>query len=301
MIGAPFQAWSPTRVRGRRDGTRNPNPSPVSDLAPNLRNRRLAEWEFAQGATEVASTPPNLQLARWNLCNLHCVYCRDHRPGTDFPRYRVSDGRWRELLQMVPQTEVVSFFGISEFLIDPQFFELLELAGRHAATLTINTNATVCTTRHLEALGSYPGALNLVFSIDAATPEVYRRLRGADFWEVLANVRRILACRAGSRERTHSVMSFVITKTSVGDMVGGVWLAKALGVDGIRFNRLHEYDKLDWRVQAADGSTFDYREEACSRFPEEFDRQIAAVQRAAATAGIAADIPAPIGGGAAAP
>lgn len=271
------------------------------ELAPNRRNRLLAEWEFAQGASEVASTPPNLQLARWNVCNLHCVFCRDHRPGSDFPRYRVDDARWSELLELVPRTEVVAFFGISEFLVDPQFFELLELAGRHAARLTIHTNATVCTERHLEAIARYPGGLNLAFSIDAASPEVYRRLRGGDFWQVLENIRKILHCRRERRDLTHSAVSFVITKSSVGEMVGAVWLAKALGVDSISFVRLHEYGGLDWRVQAADGSTFDYREEVCSRFPEEFDRQVAAAHRAAALAGIAADIPAPIGGGAPAP
>lgn len=267
----------------------------MPELRPNLRNRLLAEWEFAQGKPAVASTPPNLQIARSNACNFHCVYCRDHRPGNDYPRYRLSDERWRELLALVPATEVISFFGISEFLVDPQFFDLLELAGRHHATLTINTNASVCTERHVAALARYPGKINLVFSIDAATPEVFLRLRGADFWEVLGNVRRLVASRAACRDRTDCILTFVITRSSVRDMVGAVWLTKALGLDGIRFYRLHEYPGLDWRATAADGSTFDYLEETCSRFPEEFDRQVAAARRAAVAAGIRAEIPGPIG------
>jgi MoaA/NifB/PqqE/SkfB family radical SAM enzyme len=261
-------------------------------LRANQENRYLAYWEFIRGRPAVASTPPNLQIARNNVCNFHCVYCRDHFPGNTFPRHHVSEERYRELLDLVPRTDVVSFFGISEFTVDPRFFELVELAASAGATLTINTNGSVCTPRHVDVLARYPGRLNLVFSIDAATPAVFLRMRGADFWRVLANVRDYVRGLAARRDRTSLVFTFVVARSSLADMVPALYLARTLGFDEIRYYLLHEYDGMDWKTVAADGRTFDYRDECVSGFVDEYARARAEVVRAADLLGFGIELPA---------
>lgn len=261
-------------------------------LRPNQVNRYLAYWEFWRGQATVESTPPNLQIARNNVCNFRCVYCRDHFPGSTFPRHHVSEERFDELLALVPRTDVVSFFGISEFTADPRFFELVELAAQAGATLTINTNASVCTTRHVEALARYPGRLNLVVSVDAATPAIFRRLRGADFWQIVANIRAYLRGLEGRRDRSSVVFTFVVMRTNLGDMLPALYLARTLGFDEVRYYLLHEYEGMEWQTVAADGSSFDYRQERVSLFPEEFRRVRADVARAADLLGFPVELPA---------
>ena len=261
-------------------------------LRLNQWNRHLADWEFRRGATEVRSTPPSIQIARNNVCNFRCVYCRDHFPGNDFPRHHVSEERFQELLDLVPRCDVVSFFGISEFTVDPRFFELVELAASAGATLTINSNGSVCTPRHVETLARYPGRLNLVFSVDAATPAVFRRLRGGDFWRVLENLRTYVGGMQARRDRTELVFTFVVTRTSIGDMLPALYLARTLGFDEVRYYLLHEYQGLDWKTVDPDGVPFDYLEERVSTIVDAYRRAHDEVEAAARLLGFRIELPA---------
>jgi MoaA/NifB/PqqE/SkfB family radical SAM enzyme len=256
-------------------------------------NKYLALWEFVHGVDEVRSTPVTLQIARTNACNFKCVYCSDHRAGNQIPRATISDAVWQELVEIVDRAVVLAFHGVSEFMIDKDFFSIVAGCAAAGSMLSLNTNGSVCTEKHLAALGSYPGTINMNFSLDAAPPEMYGRIRGWDFLRVLVNVRAYVRCCQSRRDRTLITVSFVITRTNVGEMVPFVYLAKALDVDGIHFWRLHEYQGLDWRVDTSDGAVFDYQEETTSNFLEEYNRQIENARRVAEIVGIDAELPHP--------
>src|SRR5688572_12203376 len=49
---------------------------------------------------------------------------------------------------------------------------------------------------------------------------------------------------------TWIVLSFVITRTSVQDMMPFVFLGKSLKADEVKYYRLHEYEGLDWSITA---------------------------------------------------
>lgn len=264
------------------------------DLRLNQRNKYQALWEFAHGTSDVATTPPNLQIARSNLCNFKCVYCIDHREGNTVPRTVNEGATWQMLLGLIPRSESLAFHGISEFMIDLEFFDTVRRCAEAGATLSINTNGSVCTPKHVEALAAYPGALLMNFSMDAATPETFMRIRGWDFWRVVRNIKTYVE-RFASREHFTSVtMSFVITKSSVADMLPMVLLAKALRVDGVKYYRLHEYAGLDWRIQAKAGGAFDYREESTYAFSQEYNRAVENTRQAAELLQVNIELPATI-------
>jgi MoaA/NifB/PqqE/SkfB family radical SAM enzyme len=253
----------------------------TDEIRPNQRNRYQALWEFAHGIAAVESTPPNLQLARSNTCNFKCVYCIDHRTGNQIPRTQLEGRTWDDLLALIPRSATLAFHGISEFMVDPEFFDIVARCAAAGATLSINTNGSVCTTRHLEVLAEYPGGLQINFSLDAATPETFLRIRGQRFWRIVRNIRTYVERFEARPHKAHVTLSFVITKSSVEDMVPFVYLAKALKVDGVKYYRLHEYEGLDWRIETKDGGTFDYRQETTANFAEAYNRAVESTREAA--------------------
>lgn len=264
------------------------------ELRLNQRNKYQALWEFAHGVAEVRTTPPYLQIARSNLCNFKCVYCIDHRVGNQIPRTTNEGETWQRLLALIPRSESLAFHGISEFMIDPEFFDIVERCAKAQTTLSLNTNGSVCTPKYLDALGEYPGPLMMNFSMDAATPETYLRIRGWDFWRIVRNIKTYVQRFETRRARTSLTMSFVITKSSVKDMMPMVLLAKALKVDGVKYYRLHEYSGLDWRIEAKAGGTFDYREETTIKFSDDYNREVENTRRAAELLDLYIELPAAI-------
>jgi MoaA/NifB/PqqE/SkfB family radical SAM enzyme len=268
-------------------------PASRDELRSFQENKYLALWEFVRGVDEVRSTPVTLQIARTNSCNFKCVYCSDHRVGNQIPRNSIADSVWTDLSDVLARAEVLAFHGVSEFMIDKDFFSIVAACAAAGGMLSLNTNGSVCTQRHLDVLENYPGTINMNFSVDAATPETFTRIRGWDFLRVLDNVRAYVRCFRSRRDRTLVTLSFVITRANVREMVPFVYLAKALDVDGIHYWRLHEYHGLDWNVEAKDGYRFDYRKETTDNFVEEYNRQIEYARRAAEIVGIDAELPHP--------
>ncbi|HWC99681.1 MAG TPA: radical SAM protein [Candidatus Sulfopaludibacter sp.] len=266
----------------------------MSDLRPNQTNKYRALWELAHGKATVVSTPPKLQFARNNVCNFKCVYCSDHRPGNQIPRNHLEGEVWQNLVKLIPQSEQLAFHGISEFFVDTEFFDILGRSAAAGATLRLNTNGSVCTPRHLDALANYPGYLNINFSLDAATPETFLRIRGQDFWKIVQKIKSYMDRFESRRSESWITLSFVINRSNVKEMLPFLFLAKALKVDGVTFYRMHEYESLDWKVDAKQGGVFDYREECTGKFADEYNRELENVRQAAALFGVQVDLPAPV-------
>ena len=261
-------------------------------LRANQKNRYRALWESAHGIAEVDSSPASLQFAKSNTCNFKCVYCIDHRVGNQIPRTRIEGAAWQNLLDLIPRSSELGFHGISEFFTDPDFFDLLRRSAEAGAALSLNTNGSVCTPRHIEALANYPAPFCITFSLDAATPETFLRIRGQDFWRILGNIKAYVDAFAGRRDRCLICLSFVINRSSVQEMLPFVFLAKSLQVDSVTFFRLHEYEGLDWQVDTKHGGVFDYRQECVGSFRAEYNRELKRARQAAEVLGVAGEWPA---------
>jgi len=260
-------------------------------LRPNQKNKYRALWEFTHGVTVVDSIPTALQIARSNTCNFKCVYCADHRPGNTLPRNKLEGQTWDNLLALIPKADILAFHGISEFMIDPDFFDLVQRCADAQATLFINTNGSVCTPKYVDLLAAYPGQLNMNFSIDAATPETFKRVRGWNFFRVLQNIKTYVERFETRRDKTQLTLSFVITKSNAHEMVPFVFLAKALKVENIHYYRLSEAANQDWRAETLGGGIFDYRQECTSTFVSEYNRAVEATRRVAEMLGVTIQLP----------
>lgn len=263
-------------------------------LRANQLNKYRAQWELATGIASVRTIPAQLQIGLSNTCNLKCVYCGDHRIGNDVPRSKLEGQTWDNMLRLIPRAEWLAFHGISEFMMDPKFFDVVRLCADTGATLFINTNGTICTPKYLEALANYPNKLSMNFSVDAATPETFSRIRGWHFWRVIRNIKTYVDRFESRQNGTALTLSFVISKSNVHEMVPFVFLAKALKMKNVVFYRLHEYEGFTWRVETKSGGAFDYREECTGAFVEQYNREIENTRKAAELLNVEVALPAAV-------
>lgn len=261
-------------------------------LRTNQINEYRALWEYAHSELTVASTPPGMQISRSNTCNFNCVYCTDHRKGNNVPRSKLADGAWDDLLALIPNSKAVAFHGISEFMMDPEFFDIVQRCAEAGTDLRLNTNGSVCTPKYVKALTAFPNPIIIDFSLDAASSDTFSRIRGWDFWRVIKNIRTYVEAFEERRAPTWMTLSFVITKSSVHEMLPFLYLGKALKMDALIYYRLHEYEGLDWRVETKNGGVFDYREEITSNFAVAYNNGISEVRKAADLIGMRVELPA---------
>lgn len=263
-----------------------------SEPRDNQRNRYRAMREFARGVAVVQTTPPNLQIARTNRCNFKCAYCFDHRVGNTAPRVEIADDVWKGLRGMIPASTSMAFHGVSEFLIDPEFLDIVAECAAAGIELSINTNGSVCTPKHVEAFATYPHRLYFNVSIDAATEPTYQRIRGWDWPRLLRNIETYVAAFARRPAPTKTTLSYVIFASNLHETAAVVRLAHSLGVDGVKFYRLHEYSGMDWVVPTRHGGDWDYHHEHTSRVQDEYDAAVDAAAAAARELGVAIELPA---------
>src|SRR5690606_37732416 len=111
----------------------------------------------------------------------------DHRVGSTVPRSELTADSWADLLRLIPRSTSMAFHGISEFLIDPEFFAIVERCAAAGIELSINTNGSVCRPKHTAAFVDYPPPLYFNVSIDAASEPTFPRIRGWDWERLMRN------------------------------------------------------------------------------------------------------------------
>lgn len=186
----------------------------------------------------VPTLPRSLYLESTNRCDSRCQTCirtfRSLEPPADLTLERV-----RAIVAQLPALERVVLHGIGEPLLNPEIFDIVaELKGRGAIVL-FNSDAiglTEARTRRLLASGLDEYRV----SMDAATAETYRRIRGVDrFARVVANLQRLLALRRQNGQTTPRVsLWFTATQVNLEELPAFVQLAAAVGADEVYVQRL---------------------------------------------------------------
>lgn len=204
-------------------------------------------------------------------CNLKCESCRD--------RYITSptNGKRAEELKEIIRTQVLSLCdeaaiaSYGEIFFSKHYREIVSMDefARNVKTLFILTNGILFTEDQWRWLRSvYRNEVQVSVSIDAATEETYRKLRGGDFQKLLDSLRFISALRKKD-EITFWGINFVIQRANYREIPEFIRLGTELGVDTIYFGHLD-----NWGTYAKD----EYRERtmfdlnAPRRPNEEFQR-----------------------------
>ena len=230
---------------------------------------------FEQRALALDNLPTRLTIETTAICNLRCVMCPHSIDAVQRPNHMPLEILER-LVEPMANAERAQLHGIGEPLASPALWRAIENNYFSAdAALTINTNLTLLNARRLKKLMEIEAKLTLNVSLDAATPRTYRRIRGGEMEEVLANIRRLLAER---RDADHPAIwiNMTLMRENIGEAPAFVELGKALGVDAVCFwhlNRLSDSEMARYSVER-DGWRFEYVEQGLWNHPALSDQML---------------------------
>ena len=170
----------------------------------------------------VATLPRSLYLETTNRCDSKCQTCirtfRSLEPPADLTLEQV-----KAITEQFSVLERVVLHGIGEPLLNREIFEIVAYLKTRAATVLFNSDAISLTaTRALRLIQS--GLDEYRVSLDAATRQTYRRLRGVDqFDRVVANVRRLVQLERGrSRSAPRVSLWFTASRANLDELLAFV-------------------------------------------------------------------------------
>jgi len=182
--------------------------------------------------------PDELYLEVTNRCNLKCTTCPQSW-GMSEDSADLTPETARELLSQLPTVRRVVLHGIGEPTLNPRLAEIIAVVKERGAYALFNTNALLLRGRLLETL--VKSDLDEVrISVDAATPETYQLVRGADmFSRVIANAAALNETKARLGATTPRVSLWMTgMKSNIRELPELVRVAARAGIAEVYVQRL---------------------------------------------------------------
>ena len=180
-------------------------------------------------------------------CNARCLYCCSHNGESGNPISIIP------YIQQLEQRELISkdcFFdyGGGESTLDPFFAENVMYIAEKNYMLRVNTNAFEFSELLSNIIGNHTDYYIRV-SIDAGTPETYRKLKGFDkYYDVWNNVERYMS------HNSNVMVKYVLCETNCGksDIEGFVNCCKEFKVKEVYIDIDHgayaAKDNMGWSI-----------------------------------------------------
>lgn len=240
-------------------------------------NKKLNEDEAAAGKTVLQSKPITFNLDLIGVCNMKppCGMCLNWVDDTG-PRHHpglTAADLWTFGNPLRLAWEVINC-SIGEPLILKDLLPVVELLSSWEKPFGINSNGLALAPRLTDRLKPFFEILTITFSVDAATPETYAKIRGPHFLKVIENIayygeERRKTFPEGTASKTGMVM--LPMKVNRHEVSGFIRLAAWLGMDVVELRQLNDLSG-EWKVDKG-GFLFDYQEQILSPLELEEVRQ----------------------------
>lgn len=188
--------------------------------------------------TIVPTLPRSLYLEATNRCDSECQTCirtfNTLEPPKDLTLAEV-----QRLVEQFPVLERVVLHGIGEPLLNKQIFEIVAYLKAKRITVLFNSDAISLTQKRAAQLIE-SGLDEYRVSMDAATRDMYAKIRGVDQFErVLRNVGYLVALQQQQGCNTPRVsLWFTTLKANLDELPAFIRLAARLGVPEVNAQRL---------------------------------------------------------------
>ncbi len=199
-------------------------------------------------------------------CNLDCIMCSARQRVSKLSKENLSPERFEHILTQLPKLRYVSFMGLGEPLMNPHFFELLDIAQSKNIKASVITNGTLLDENNLKRLND--NLVKVYVSIDTPSPEKFERIRrGAKLSEVMENIKRLKK----SKPKVNLCILVLLMKETIEDLPELVKLAKSIDVECIGVNHILSLDKHnDERLVTSDTSEAKYYLEKAEDLAKEY-------------------------------
>lgn len=256
--------------------------SPSELKLPNLNstienlniNRQLGINEYESGITLLQSTPSLLTIETTSRCNLRCVMCPHGINAVDRPKH-MNESLAKKLQKFLNRGKHVQLHGIGEPLNSPIFWEMLESISEDCDA-SINTNLTTPDINKLHKL-SVSNIKVINVSLDAARPETYQKIRGANLSSCLENIKTLVSLVKQSKTKKNIYINMTLMKSNINEIIEFLDLAKNYEVDGVWLWHLNKWpdQEMSRYVVKRDGWIFDYSKEGLWNYPTLSNQKIA--------------------------
>ena len=179
-------------------------------LPRSLKNRARVTRSYLLRRPSLGAFPLEIQIGITNYCNLDCAFCPQGQ--SERPRGFMALDLFDSLVEqaaMYVDTVDLSFDG--EPFLHPKWAECVQACHRHGVRAMLETNALLMK----EALAREVlevGVDSITFSIDAASPEMYKKLKPrGDYARVVRNVEGFLRLARTRKRRPYIQLQFVST------------------------------------------------------------------------------------------
>jgi MoaA/NifB/PqqE/SkfB family radical SAM enzyme len=173
-----------------------------------LENKKLNQSEIEGGKAILDSKVTSLVVTLTTRCNLDCIMCEEKKIPWDIPERTI-----KEIISLFPYLEQIIWQG-GEVLILDYFKDFLEEARRHPNLYqSIITNGLAVNEKLAPML--VRDNMELTFSIDAATKELYETIRkNASFDGLLESIKLVNVLRKKQELKNMSFRMHVVVMNS---------------------------------------------------------------------------------------
>ncbi len=194
--------------------------------------------EVLESALPRRPLPEEVYLEVTNRCNLKCTTCPQSW-GMSEESADLTPERAAALLSQLPAVRRVVLHGIGEPTLNPRLAEIIAVVKARGAYALFNTNALLLRGRLLAGLVK-SGLDEVRISVDAATPETYRLVRGADmFSRVIANAAALNRTKRELDSPSPRVSLWMTgLKSNIRELPELVRIAHSSGIDEVYVQRL---------------------------------------------------------------
>ena len=209
-----------------------------------------------------------------NACNQSCPHCFGFDPQRDGARLSWDDAR--RIIDSAVEAGVrgLTFTGGGEPLVNPETPRAVAYAAKLGLDVGFITNAQALPAAAADIL--LGGCVWLRVSLDAATPEVFRRTHGGgpeQFARVLDNIRLLVRRKAETGSRTTLGLGFLTSPGTAADIYGFAALGRELGVDYAQYRPLLRR-RGEAEIDYSDGKMLAEMERAAREFSSETYRVV---------------------------
>lgn len=217
------------------------------------------EWESSANGEYLPSFPIQLDLEIIDYCNLQCIMCpRSINRGTgtklklaDFKRI-IDEGTRGGL-------KAILFGSIDEPLLNKDLISMIRYASsKSIIDIRLNSNAKILR-RELSFELIKSGLTYISFSIDAASAQTYKKIRGGDLFKIEKNINTFLDILAKSKQSLPQVrVSYVAMPENQEEMEQFIkkWSSKVDFVEIQEYLPLQESQKFTNKYDLSEFSCF---------------------------------------------
>jgi MoaA/NifB/PqqE/SkfB family radical SAM enzyme len=179
-------------------------------------------------------------------CNLRCIHCavseENNLGGYDAQDLPID--LFRKLLPILRKFRpAVQLSGHGETFLHPNFMEMLEEVARAGCGVEFQTNGTILTARNIDQIVR-AGVERIAISIDAASPELFEKIRRrAKLEKIVENIRVLNETKKRlNKDRPLLSFEFVAMRQNIHELPAVIRMAGELGVPNLQVAELKEYN-----------------------------------------------------------